>query len=137
VKPTGRGLCKLKDVDPGRDAYDVAALWANQDGQGVCPTRVTLRWPKCPPGALGASQEAQAEVLAPWKTLRDAGVEDGHVLLADIAPAQGGSAEGACCLRVFALQGARLPLARAGPQRAGTRPRSSTCSKSWKLGCRS
>ena len=60
----------------------------------VRPSRVTLRWPNCLPDALDASKEAQTKLLKPWQTLRDTGIEDGHMLLADISPMEGGSAEG-------------------------------------------
>jgi hypothetical protein len=100
VKPTGGGPCKLKSVDPDRDAYDVAELWANQDGRGVRPAQVALRWPKCPPGALNASKVAEADRIQPWQTMREVGVEDGHVLLADVDLSQGGRTPGAAWLRV-------------------------------------
>ncbi len=87
------------NTDPSTTVYEFVQRLVSEEELRVRPSHVTLRWPKCGPSALDGSQEALAVQLEPWRTLLDAGVEDGHVLLADIGAAQGGCTEGAPWLR--------------------------------------
>jgi len=92
VKQSGGGLCKLKGVDPVCDVYDVAERWAGELQLDVHPSRIELRKLKVGPGVPTESEEAAAKLRDPLQSslpLCSAGVEDGHVLLADITTAQG------------------------------------------------
>lgn len=88
----GAGLCKLKDVDPDCDVYDLAARWASELQLGVHPERVTLRLVPCASAdEPSEAQEQAASGLYARRTLRGADVEDGSLLLAEVAAESGGS----------------------------------------------
>jgi len=77
---------KLRGVDPEQDVHDLKTQWLSGVKLEVDPSFVTLRLVRCA-GKPTAEEEAAATVLDPWRTLREAGVADGSLLLAKVAGA--------------------------------------------------
>lgn len=108
-----------KSVDPSFTVDAFIQRLVSKEELRVRPSHVTLLWPSCLPDALDTSKEAEAQPLKPWQTLRAAGIQDGHVLLADIHSAAQGVVLGVlgcgpgvlrrgCVLRVCSRQGSRV-----------------------------
>jgi hypothetical protein len=76
----------VKHVDSGQLVAELIARWVSEEKLDVRPSLVTLRLVPCAPGDdPSEEQERATTALSPRRTLREAGVADGSLLLADFA----------------------------------------------------